>query len=90
MGAGWNAWAMRYHKTHTSPERERWDAAYDGIPHIQARSVSDGIIPGRRGMIAQAVFSAASTPSAAAIVASISSSVCMLEKKSASYWLHGR
>ena len=42
-------------------------------------------IPGPRGTIDQAVFSDASTSSAAAIVAAMSASVCMLEKKSASY-----
>jgi len=38
----------------------------------------------------QACAMALSTSAAAAIVASMSSSVCVLEKKSASYWLHGR
>lgn len=38
----------------------------------------------------QACAMAWSTSVAAAIVASISASVCMLEKNSASYWLHGR
>jgi len=28
MGAGWNAWVMRHRKTHTSPERKRWDALF--------------------------------------------------------------
>ena len=38
----------------------------------------------------QACVMALSTSVAAAIVASMSASVCTLEKKRASYWLHGR
>ena len=59
---------------------------------IEARSVSDGIcrIEARSERGVHPYVIDVSVSAAALAVAFMSASVCMLEKKRASYWLHGR